>query len=69
MRGRAQKRAGDFTWEETTDRTVHELELATNIIIVATTDLVPGKLGKSAYCKVSVNASAFFRRFELFINR
>jgi glycosyltransferase involved in cell wall biosynthesis len=28
MRGRAQKRAGAFTWEETTDRTVHELELA-----------------------------------------
>ncbi len=28
MRGRAQKRAGDFTWEETTERTVHELELA-----------------------------------------
>ena len=30
FRGRAQKRAGDFTWEETTDRTIRELELAIN---------------------------------------
>lgn len=29
IRERAQKRAGDFTWEETTNRTVRELELAT----------------------------------------
>jgi glycosyltransferase involved in cell wall biosynthesis len=28
----AQKRAGDFTWEETTARTVHELELAANMV-------------------------------------
>ncbi len=28
IRERAQKRAGDFTWEETTDHTVRELELA-----------------------------------------
>ena len=28
----ARKRAGDFTWEETTARTVHELELAPNMV-------------------------------------
>jgi glycosyltransferase involved in cell wall biosynthesis len=29
---KARKRAGDFTWEETTARTVHELELAANMV-------------------------------------
>ncbi len=28
----AGKRAGDFTWEETTERVIHELELATNML-------------------------------------
>jgi glycosyltransferase involved in cell wall biosynthesis len=32
LRRQAKKRAGDFTWEETTARTVHELELATNMV-------------------------------------
>jgi glycosyltransferase involved in cell wall biosynthesis len=32
MRGRAKKRAGDFPWEKTVERTVHELELATNML-------------------------------------
>ena len=32
MRGRAKKRAGDFLWEKTVERTVHELELATNML-------------------------------------
>ena len=32
LRMQARKRAGDFTWEKTTARTVHELELATQII-------------------------------------
>jgi glycosyltransferase involved in cell wall biosynthesis len=32
MRGRAKKRAGDFTWEKTVERTVHELELAINML-------------------------------------
>ena len=32
MRGRAQERAGDFAWEKTVERTVHELELATNML-------------------------------------
>jgi glycosyltransferase involved in cell wall biosynthesis len=32
MRMQARKRARDFTWEETTDRTVHEFELATNML-------------------------------------
>jgi glycosyltransferase involved in cell wall biosynthesis len=32
IRERAQKRAGDFTWEETTERTVRELELATKML-------------------------------------
>jgi glycosyltransferase involved in cell wall biosynthesis len=29
----ARKRAGDFTWEKTTERTIHELELAANNVI------------------------------------
>jgi hypothetical protein len=32
MRGRAKKRACDFAWEKTVERTVHELELATNML-------------------------------------
>ena len=32
MRLRAKQRAGDFTWEKTLDRTVHELELAANMV-------------------------------------
>ena len=32
LRMQARKRAGDFTWEQTTARTVHELELATQIM-------------------------------------
>ena len=32
MRVQAKKRAGDFAWEKTVERTVHELELATNML-------------------------------------
>jgi glycosyltransferase involved in cell wall biosynthesis len=32
MRMQARRRAGDFTWEKTTDRTVQEFELATNMV-------------------------------------
>lgn len=32
MRARAQARAADFPWEKTVERTVHELELATNML-------------------------------------
>jgi glycosyltransferase involved in cell wall biosynthesis len=32
MRLRAKTRAGDFTWEKTIDRTIHELELAANMV-------------------------------------
>jgi glycosyltransferase involved in cell wall biosynthesis len=32
MRRQAKQRAGDFTWEKTTDSTVHELELAMNML-------------------------------------
>ena len=32
LRLQARKRAGDFTWEKTTEHTVHELELATNMV-------------------------------------
>jgi glycosyltransferase involved in cell wall biosynthesis len=32
MRLRAKQRAGDFTWEKTIERTVHELELAANMV-------------------------------------
>ena len=32
LRMQASKRAGDFTWEKTTDRTVQELELASNML-------------------------------------
>jgi glycosyltransferase involved in cell wall biosynthesis len=32
FRRRAQKRAGDFTWEETTEQTICELELAKNML-------------------------------------
>jgi glycosyltransferase involved in cell wall biosynthesis len=32
MRLQAQRRAGDFTWEKTVDHTIHELELAANMV-------------------------------------
>jgi glycosyltransferase involved in cell wall biosynthesis len=32
LRRRAGQRAGDFTWEETTERVIHELELATRML-------------------------------------
>jgi glycosyltransferase involved in cell wall biosynthesis len=32
LRRQAGKRAGDFTWEETTERVIHELELATKML-------------------------------------
>jgi glycosyltransferase involved in cell wall biosynthesis len=32
LRLQAKKRAGDFSWEETTERTIHELELATDML-------------------------------------
>lgn len=32
LQQQARKRAGDFTWEETADRTVHELELAAKMV-------------------------------------
>jgi len=32
LRMQARKRAGEFTWEKTADRTVHELALATNML-------------------------------------
>jgi hypothetical protein len=68
LRLQGRKRTGDFAGKKNVEPTVHaQLLPGKYAILGVTTGLLIGKSGKSAICKVSVNALGLFASFLLSI--